>query len=129
MIPQYQTKGAVGFDLHSTGRYTILPGGITLIPTDIAVELPENYEIQIRPRSGIAYKNGITVLNTPGTIDEDFRNGIGVILVNHGKQNFTVQEGDRIAQGVVNKVEKAEWLEVEELSETERGGNGYGHTG
>lgn len=127
-MPKYQTKGSAGFDLHSTERYTILPGERMLIPTHLGVELPEGYEIQIRPRSGLAIKHGITVLNSPGTIDEDYRLGIGVILINHGKQNFTVGEGDRIAQGIVNKVEKAEWEEIEELSETERGG-GFGHTG
>lgn len=108
---------------------TINPGGRALIPTDLRVAIPEGYEIQVRPRSGLALKNGITVLNTPGTIDADYRGEIGVIVINHGTEPFTIHAGDRIAQLVLNKVERIEWSQVEELPETTRGEGGFGSTG
>lgn len=108
---------------------TILPGGRALIPTDLRVAIPEGYEIQVRPRSGLALKNGITVLNTPGTIDSDYRGEIGVIVINHGTEPFTIHAGDRIAQLVLNKVERIEWRQVDELPETARSEGGFGSTG
>ena len=107
----------------------IAPGGRALIPTGLQIALPVGYEAQVRPRSGLALKNGITVLNTPGTIDADYRNGWGVILMNQGTEPFEVRQGDRIAQAVLAKVEQIEWEEVEELDSTDRGLGGFGHTG
>ncbi len=105
------------------------PGERKLIPTGFKMALPEGYEAQVRPRSGLAIKNGISVLNTPGTIDEDYRGEVGVILVNLGSEAFTVKRGDRIAQMVIKKVEQADIEEVESLSETHRSSGGFGHTG
>lgn len=107
----------------------ITPGGRALIPTGLQIALPVGYEAQVRPRSGLALKHGITVLNTPGTIDADYRGDIGVILINHGTEPFKVEQGDRIAQLVIAKHERVDWLEVEELSETNRGDGGFGSTG
>ena len=107
----------------------ILPGGRALIPTELYTAIPMGYEVQVRPRSGLALKHGITVLNTPGTIDADYRNGWGVILMNQGTEPFEVRQGDRIAQAVLAKVEQIEWEEVEELDSTDRGLGGFGHTG
>ena len=100
-----------------------------LIPTGLFIELPEGYEAQIRPRSGLALKKGISVLNTPGTIDADYRGEIGIILVNLSSEEFVVENGERICQMVINRVETATWMEVESLQETERGAGGFGHTG
>ena len=108
---------------------TINPGGRALIPTGLKVAIPEGYEIQVRPRSGLALKNGITLLNTPGTIDADYRGDIGVIVINHGTEPFTIMAGDRIGQIVLNKVERIEWKEVDNLSDTIRGEGGFGSTG
>jgi dUTP pyrophosphatase len=108
---------------------TLLPGERALIPTGIAIALPDCYEAQIRPRSGLALKRGISLVNTPGTIDPDYRGEIGVILINHGKESFTVTPGDRIAQMVFARFERGELLEVTELEETVRGEGGFGHTG
>lgn len=107
----------------------IAPGGRALIPTGLQIALPVGYEAHVRPRSGLALKHGITVLNTPGTIDADYRGDIGVILINHGTEPFIVEQGDRIAQLVIAKHERVDWLEVEELSETNRGDGGFGSTG
>lgn len=107
----------------------IAPGGRALIPTGLQIALPVGYEAHVRPRSGLALKHGITVLNTPGTIDADYRGDIGVILINHGTEPFVVEQGDRIAQLVIAKHERVDWLEVEELSETNRGDGGFGSTG
>ena len=104
----------------------IEPGGRALIPTELYTAIPEGYEVQVRPRSGLALKQGITVLNTPGTIDASYRNGWGVILMNQGSEPFIVKQGDRIAQAVLAKVEQIEWKEVETLDETERGLGGFG---
>ena len=107
----------------------IAPGGRALIPTGLQIALPVGYEAHVRPRSGLALKHGITVLNTPGTIDADYRGDIGVVLINHGTEPFIVEQGDRIAQLVIAKHERVDWLEVEELSETNRGDGGFGSTG
>ena len=128
VVPKYQTVGASGFDFHANEEITIKNGQILLIKTGFAVELPEDIEIQIRPRSSLALKHGITVWNAPGTIDSDYREEIGIILCNGGI-DYKINIGDRIAQGVLCRVEKAEWEESEELSETERGVGAYGSTG
>lgn len=129
-LPKYQTALSAGMDLYANldKSITMLPLERKLIPTGLFIELPENYEAQIRPRSGLAIKNGITVLNAPGTVDADYRGEIGVILVNLSKEDFTINDGDRIAQMVIAKHESAIWEEVSELSETERGGGGFGST-
>jgi dUTP pyrophosphatase len=130
IIPSYQTKGAAGFDLHASEKFTILNnGGTFVVPTGLSVELPEDYELQIRPRSGLAAKHEITVLNTPGTIDSDYRGEIKILLKNFGPYTKTFDKGERIAQGVINKIEKPIILEVTELTETERGEAGFGSTG
>ena len=129
-----QEKFLFGVDIiynedHTISEIIILPNGRALIPTELYTAIPLGYEVQIRPRSGLALKYGITVLNTPGTIDSGYRNGWGVILMNLGQEPFMVKQGDRIAQGVLAKVEQIEWEEVEELDSTERGLGGFGHTG
>ena len=130
-LPEYKTSGSVGMDLQAYLNDSVIlhPGCRMLVPTGIKIGLPEGYEAQVRPRSGLALKNGITCLNTPGTIDSDYRGEIGVILINHSAHPFTINPGDRIAQLVINKVEIADFVEVEELSDTERGEGGFGHTG
>ncbi len=129
VIPAYQTKEAAGFDLHSIEDVIINPGERKLIGTGLAFEIEFGYEVQIRPRSGLAYKHGITVLNTPGTIDSDYRGEIKVLLINHGSEPFEIKKGERIAQAVIAPVIQAEIVEVEELSDTERGSGGFGSTG
>ena len=129
LIPAYQTKEAAGFDLHSIEDVVIKPGEIKLIGTGLAFEIEYGYEVQIRPRSGLAYKHGITVLNTPGTIDSDYRGEIKVLLINHSNEAFEIKKGERIAQAVIAPVIQAEIVEVEELSDTERGSGGFGSTG
>ncbi|MBO7227345.1 MAG: dUTP diphosphatase [Bacteroidales bacterium] len=131
-LPQYATALSAGMDIKAflpEGSITLKPLQRTLIKTGLYMELPEGYEAQMRPRSGLALKKGITVLNTPGTIDADYRGEIGVILVNLSDQDFVVEDGERIAQMVIAKHEKAEWEQVEVLTETERGEGGFGHTG
>ena len=110
-------------------KITINPGGRALIPTGLKIALPVGYEAQVRPRSGLALKYGITVLNTPGTIDSDYRGDVGVILMNHGSEPFVVEQGDRIAQLVINEIIQGVFVEVDVLTETERGAGGFGHTG
>jgi dUTP pyrophosphatase len=129
--PEYESAGAAGFDLKANidTPMVIEPLERVLVPTGIFMELPHGYECQIRPRSGMAYKYGMCVANAPGTIDEDYRGEIKVIMINLSKEKYIVQPGDRIAQGVINKVERAEFKEVRELSQTERGEGGFGHTG
>ncbi len=129
VIPNFATEGAAGFDLVTTEGGTLAPGERRLFGTGIAYEIPVGLELQIRPRSGLAYKHGITVLNTPGTIDSDFRGEVKVLLINHGEQGFAIFEGDRIAQGVIAEYKKITFNESEELSETIRGAGGFGHTG
>ena len=146
-LPKYAHKGDAGLDLRANieeienNKYlfnaiklndtTIIlnPGGRALIPTGLYMAIPEGYEFQIRPRSGLALKHGITVLNTPGTIDAVYRGNIGVILKNDGTEPFIIEQGDRIAQGVLNKVEEANLIEVESLDETDRSDSGYGKSG
>jgi len=129
--PEYTTELASGADVYAflKENLIILPGESALIPTGLKVELPEGYEIQVRPRSGLALKSQITVLNTPGTIDADYRGEVGVILMNHGKTPFVVTPGMRIAQFVLAPVCQAIFLEKTALSMTERGAGGFGHTG
>ena len=130
-LPAYATALSAGMDLraHLTEPVIIKPLERKLIPTGLYIELPEGYEAQIRPRSGLAIKKGITVLNSPGTIDADYRGEIGVILINLGQEAFEIQPGERIAQLVIARYEKVEWKEVELLNETNRGVGGFGSTG
>lgn len=131
LAPEYSTKQAAGADLHAflAESVTIKPLERVLIPTGIHMAIPEGYEVQIRPRSGLAAKHGITVLNTPGTIDSDYRGEVKVILVNLSNEPFTVNNGDRIAQMVFSKCEQASFSIVKDLDETERGSGGFGSTG
>ena len=130
-LPKYQTELSAGMDLYANidEPITLKPLERTLVKTGLFISLPKGYEAQIRPRSGLAFKNGITVLNTPGTIDADYRGEIGVILVNLSSQDFTINDGDRIAQMVIAKHETATWEEVENLDETNRGEGGFGSSG
>ena len=130
-LPHYGTEASAGVDLRAniTESITLKPLERTLVKTGLFIELPVGYEAQVRPRSGLAYKNGITVLNTPGTIDADYRGEIGVILVNLSNEEFTIENGERVAQMVIAKHEQANWELVEELSDTERGAGGFGSTG
>ena len=130
-LPQYATPQSAGMDLRAniTEAVTLKPLERHLFPTGLRISLPEGYEAQVRPRSGLALKHGITVLNTPGTIDADYRGEIGVVLVNVSNEPFTIEPGERIAQMVIAKHEQADFVIVEELDETERGEGGYGHTG
>lgn len=130
-LPKYATSGSAGMDLRAniTEPITLAPGERVLIPTGLHIALPIGYEAQIRPRSGLAIKFGITCLNTPGTIDSDYRGDIGVELINHGHEPFVINDGDRIAQMIIAQYEQAEWDEVNELDETERADGGYGHSG
>lgn len=130
-LPQYSTEQAAGMDIRANNPEPIVlaPLERKLIPTGLFIELPVGYEAQIRPRSGLAIKNGITVLNTPGTIDSDYRGEINVILVNLSNEPFTVNMGDRICQMVIAKHEQAEFVQVSTLDDTERGNGGFGHTG
>ncbi|MFD1628984.1 dUTP diphosphatase [Pseudopedobacter beijingensis] len=130
-LPGYETTSSAGMDLRAdiTEAIVLKPMERRLIPTGLFIELPDGYEAQIRPRSGLAYKFGITVLNSPGTIDADYRGELKVLLVNLSTEEFKVQPSDRIAQMVVAKHETVEWDEAQELNETVRGAGGYGHTG
>jgi dUTP pyrophosphatase len=130
-LPAYETVSSAGMDLRAfiDADVVLKPFERKLIPTGLYIELPDGYEAQIRPRSGLAIKSGITVLNSPGTIDADYRGEIKVILINLSNQEFTIKSGERICQMVIAKHEKAEFIEVEEISETERGAGGFGHTG
>lgn len=130
-LPQYETLFSAGMDLKANIEKPIVlrPLERFLIPTGIYIALPIGYEAQVRPRSGLAFKKGMTVLNTPGTIDADYRGEIKVIVVNLSNEPFTINDGDRIAQMVVAQHERVKWVEVQKLSETERGAGGFGHTG
>lgn len=130
-LPSYETIASAGMDLRANLSQPIViePMDRALIPTGLFMELPIGYEAQVRPRSGLALKKGITCLNSPGTIDADYRGEIGVILANLSKETFVVENGERIAQMVIAKHERAEWVEAEELSTTERGAGGFGSTG
>lgn len=130
-LPSYETIASAGMDLRAnlTEPITLQPLERTIVKTGLFIELPIGYEAQVRPRSGLAFKNGITVLNSPGTVDADYRGEIGVILVNLSNQAFVIQNGERIAQLIIAKHERAHWVEVQELSETSRGEGGFGSTG
>jgi len=130
-LPRYATEGAAGMDLLAaiSAPVVISPGGRALIPTGLKMAIPSGYEIQVRPRSGLALKNGITLPNSPGTIDEDYRGELGVILMNAGNEPFTVERGMRIAQAVLAPVTRGVWREVTELPESARGAGGFGSTG
>ena len=130
-VPSYQTEHAAGMDLCAavSADVVLTPGGSAIIPTGFAIALPPGYEAQVRPRSGLAAKNGVTVLNTPGTIDADYRGEVGVILINHGTNAFTVEPGMKIAQMVVSPRIQVKVEEVAELSDTQRGAGGFGSTG
>ncbi|HEY3875851.1 MAG TPA: dUTP diphosphatase [Candidatus Kapabacteria bacterium] len=128
-LPGYATEHAAGMDLRINRSIEIAPGEILMAPTGIAMEIPEGYEGQVRPRSGLAAKHGITCLNTPGTIDADYRGELKVILINHGKETVQFERGTRIAQLIISKYERVEVLEVEDLAESVRASGGFGHTG
>ena len=128
-LPAYETTGAAGMDLRAAEATVLKPGGRFLMPTGLAMALPQGFEAQVRPRSGLAVKHGVTVLNAPGTIDCDYRGEIKVPLINHGLQDFVIARGDRIAQMVIAAVTQATWIEVETLDETQRGGAGFGSSG
>ena len=130
-LPAYATAQSAGLDLMAAieGEIVLAPGARQLIPTGLAIALPAGYEAQVRPRSGLALKHGITVLNSPGTIDADYRGEVKVLLINHGAEPFTLKRGDRIAQMVVAPVTRIAWTVVSELGETARGAGGYGSTG
>jgi len=130
-LPEYATPHSAGLDLkaHLDGPVVLQPGERRLIPTGLRMALPDGWEAQVRPRSGLALKHGITVLNSPGTVDADYRGPVGVILVNLGSEAFEIQPGERIAQLVFARYERAEWLLVEEFDATERGEGGFGHSG
>lgn len=130
-LPAYETPASAGMDLRANldAPISLQPSDTTIVPTGLFMEIPRGYEAQIRPRSGLAAKNGITVLNSPGTIDADYRGEIKVILINHGKQKFTINDGERIAQMVIAKHERVVWNESEQLEESARGDGGFGSTG
>lgn len=130
-LPSYQSEGAAGADLCARleGELRLAPGERALVPTGIRLELPKGYEAQVRPRSGLALKHGITCLNSPGTIDSDYRGTVGIILINHGQEDFTVRDGDRVAQLVVAPVCRASFQAADGLASTERHDGGFGSTG
>ena len=130
-LPNYETIASAGMDLRADldAPITLTPLGRVIVKTGLFIELPIGYEAQVRPRSGLAIKKGITVLNSPGTVDADYRGEIGVILVNLSNEDFVIENGERIAQLIIAKHERAEWIEVQELSETSRGEGGFGSTG
>ncbi len=130
-IPEYSTDGSAGMDIHAAVEedQVIAPGESALIPTGFIIELPAGYEAQIRPRSGLAVKHSIGILNSPGTIDSDYRGEVKIILVNFGKEPFTIHRGDRIAQMVVSTYARVDWVESSAVDNTDRGAGGFGHTG
>jgi dUTP pyrophosphatase len=132
VLPRYMSEGAAGLDLAAcleSEPLTLAPGARALVGTGLAIALPPGYEAQVRPRSGLALRHGVTVLNSPGTIDADYRGEVQVLLVNHGQEPFVVRSGERVAQLVVARVARAVLVEVPALSDTARGAGGYGHTG
>ncbi len=130
-LPSYATGGSAGMDIRAAVNDDVIikPGEIVLIPTNLSVEIPLGYEIQVRPRSGLAIKNGIGILNSPGTIDADYRGEIKIIMFNFGKENFVVSRGDRIAQIILSRVYIAKLIQTENLNDSQRGEGGFGHTG
>lgn len=131
VLPAYETDGAAGMDIRAAVKtpVTIRPGEIQLVPTGLSVAVPRGYEAQIRARSGLALKKGIGLVNAPGTIDSDYRGEIRLILINWGKEPFTIHRGDRVGQMLIHRVHRAEFVEVEELDGTQRGEGGFGHSG
>ncbi len=130
-LPTYATEGSSGMDIRAAVKDDIIipPGKVALLPTNLSVEIPAGYEIQVRPRSGLAARHGIGILNSPGTIDSDYRGEIKIIVINFGEEDFKISRGDRIAQLVVSKIYKADFIESKELNGSERGEGGFGHTG
>ena len=128
-LPSYETSGSAGMDVRAAEEMVLPPGQRGLVGTGLAFAIPEGYEIQVRPRSGLALKKGIAIPNSPGTIDSDYRGELKVILINHGEENFTIERGDRIAQIVVAPVQRGVLFEVADLDETQRGAGGFGSTG
>ena len=130
-LPSGATAGSAGSDLSAAVDEPVVlpPGKVAMVPTGFAVELPPGWEAQVRPRSGLALRHGVTVLNSPGTIDSDYRGEIAVVLINHGSEPFHIARGDRIAQMVISRVPSVEWVEAESLAESERGEGGFGSTG
>jgi len=130
-LPKYMSDLAAGMDLYAAVENDlIIPSNEwKLVPTGIAISLPEGYEAQVRPRSGLALKQGVSILNTPGTVDADYRGEVGIILMNHSKGDIVIKRGDRIAQMIINEIVRIEFEEVTELTETKRGAGGFGHTG
>ena len=128
-LPAYATQGSAGMDVLAAESVTIKPGQRHAVATGLSVAIPQGYEIQVRPRSGLAFKHGITVPNTPGTIDSDYRGELKVLLINHGTDDFAIERGDRVAQLVLAPVTQAAWQEVDQLDETDRGEGGFGSTG
>ncbi|MDZ4307695.1 dUTP diphosphatase [Allopontixanthobacter sp.] len=128
-LPRYATGGAAGMDVVSAEDVSIPPGGRHAVATGLAMAIPQGFEIQVRPRSGLAFKHGITVPNTPGTIDSDYRGELKVLLINHGTEAFAIARGDRVAQLVLAPVTQARWVEMESLDDTARGEGGFGSTG
>ena len=128
-LPRYATAGAAGMDIVSAEDVSIAPGARHAVATGLSVAIPQGFEIQVRPRSGLAFKHGITVPNTPGTIDSDYRGELKVLLINHGTEDFAIARGDRVAQLIVAPVTQGAWTEVDELDATDRGAGGFGSTG
>lgn len=130
-LPSYASQGASGMDIRASVEETVLlkPGDIRRIPTGLAVSIPAGYEAQIRPRSGLALRHGIGMVNSPGTIDSDYRGEIGIIVINWGQEPFPIRRGERLAQMVITKVYKADFIELDDLDTTPRGAGGFGHTG
>jgi len=129
IVPKYAHHGDAGVDLYSTEDYILKPGERTLVSTGIAIAIPPGHEAQVRPKSGLALKHGISIVNTPGTIDCSYRGEIGIIAINLGNEDFKIEKGNKIAQMVFNKIEEADFEEVEELDDTTRGDGGFGSTG
>lgn len=128
-LPAYETAGSAGMDLRAAEAVTLKPGARHLVPTGLSIALPDGFEAQVRPRSGLAVKHGVTVLNSPGTIDCDYRGEVKVPLINHGQDDFIIARGDRIAQIVIAPVTRIRWTEVDALDETARGAGGFGSSG
>ena len=130
-LPDYATEGSAGMDVRAflSSPVTLLPGERALIPTGLYIALPQGYECQIRPRSGLAIKHGISLVNSPGTVDADYRGEIGVIVINHSGEPFTINDGERICQMVIAAYSRVAWNRVESLDDTERGAGGFGHSG
>ena len=130
-LPEYATEGSAGMDIRAAIKEPLIIkiGEVVLVPTNLSVEIPHGFEIQVRPRSGLAVNHGIGILNSPGTVDSDYRGEIKIVLINFGKENFTIQKGERIAQLIVSRVFRADLIEENSLNKSKRGTGGFGHTG